>query len=665
MTISIRAMAFSLAVAGMASAVSGADSDDMAARFGALESARQISMSPSGNRIAIVSPVGSGSGVSVIDLASGKPPIRVLHENDSDQDISNCSWPTDDRLICRVFIQGTDREGYKYTFSRMMVFDHDGGHAKVLTDTGGIRSLGFTWSGGGVIDWNGGKPGTILMQREYVPESTAGTRIASKLEGVGVERVDVNSLGRVNVERPRTDSSQLISDGRGHVRIMGASKHDNFGYQQGKVEFYYRKPDDDSEWLELSTVTDAADGSWTGFNPVSVDPDQNVVYGFDDNEAGRRAVYSVKLDGTRQRKLILGRDDADIDHLISIGRSERVIGASYATDKRFAEYFDPELGKLASALVKALPGFAQIDWVDASEDENKLVLLASSDVKPGTFYLFDKTTHRLDEVMPLRPQLADVPLATMKPVTFSASDGTQIPGYLTLPVGSDGKNLPAIVMPHGGPSSRDEWGFDWLVQFFAARGYAVLQPNYRGSSGYGADWYKKNGFQSWRTAIGDIDDAGRWLVSEGIAQPDKLAIVGWSYGGYAALQSGVTEPGLYKAIVAVAPVTDLEELREESKHYADEKLTSAFIGEGPHIEAGSPARHADKITVPVLLFHGEEDRNVDVEESRLMDKRLKEAGKSVEYIEFPELAHSLVSADARTTLLSKSDAFLRKTLGIR
>jgi dipeptidyl aminopeptidase/acylaminoacyl peptidase len=167
--------------------------------------------------------------------------------------------------------------------------------------------------------------------------------------------------------------------------------------------------------------------------------------------------------------------------------------------------------------------------------------------------------------MPERPDLADYKLAPVKAITYKAADGTDIPAYLTLPPGSDGKNIPAIVMPHGGPASRDEWGFDWLSQFFAHQGYAVLQPNFRGSSGYGEAWFQKNGYQSWKTAIGDVNDAGRWLSAQGIAAPGKLAIVGWSYGGYAALQSAVLDPDLFKAIVAVAPVTDLETCDRSSR----------------------------------------------------------------------------------------------------
>ena len=233
-----------------------------------------------------------------------------------------------------------------------------------------------------------------------------------------------------------------------------------------------------------------------------------------------------------------------------------------------------------------------------------------------------------------------------------------IPGYLTLPPGrSDAKGLPAIVMPHGGPSSRDEWGFDWLAQYFAQEGFAVVQPNYRGSSGYGDQWYQNNGFQSWKVAIGDVSDAGRWILAQG-ADPAKLSIVGWSYGGYAALQSGVVAPDLFRAIVAIAPVTDLSRLKTESARYTSGAIVRDFIGSGPHIREGSPAQNAGRIVAPVLMFHGTLDQNVDIDQSRIMRGALASAGKKVELVEYPGLAHGLSDSDTRTAMLAQITRFL-------
>jgi dipeptidyl aminopeptidase/acylaminoacyl peptidase len=217
-------------------------------------------------------------------------------------------------------------------------------------------------------------------------------------------------------------------------------------------------------------------------------------------------------------------------------------------------------------------------------------------------------------------------------------------------------------MPHGGPASRDDWGFDYFAQFFAQRGFVVLQPNFRGSAGYGDQWFVQNGYQSWKIAIGDICDGGRWLVKQGIADPSKLGIVGWSYGGYAALQVNVLDPDLFKAVVAVAPVADLALYKDEAMAYTNWEIKAAYIGSGPHIKEGSPAQNAQAFKAPVLMFHGTMDLNVDVDQSRRMDKELRSAGKSSELIVYPDLDHGLRDETARADMLRKSDAFLRKNL---
>ncbi|MGB5724317.1 MAG: alpha/beta fold hydrolase [Parasphingorhabdus sp.] len=301
-----------------------------------------------------------------------------------------------------------------------------------------------------------------------------------------------------------------------------------------------------------------------------------------------------------------------------------------------------------------------IHFSGADSEETKLLIWGGSDVDPGQYFLFDKSSKQLRPLLGVRPSLENAQLGKVKPISYPAADGTMIPGYLTLPPGSSGKNLPAIVMPNGNPESRDEWGFDWLAQFFVSQGYAVLQPNYRGSGGYGDEWYKKNGFQSWRTAIGDVTDAGKWLIAQGIAKPSALSIVGWSYGGYAALQSAVLEPDLFKAVIAIAPVTDLTTFKSNAKGYYDEAVVRKYVGDGPHIKEGSPAQNADKIKAPVLLFHGSFDQGVEIQHSRIMKNRLNDAGKPVTFIEYEGLTHSLQNSAARIDMLTKSAAFLPK-----
>jgi len=648
-----------LGVAALPS-VGAAQSKD-AARFGARENIREISLSPDGKHAAlIVAAGGRASGLVIVDLVSGIIANPILRASGEPERLTRCNWTSNARLVCEMYT--VQRDIHMIGFTRLVSIASDGSDMKMMTARTSDYALSLNQNGGTIIDWTGdGTSGSVFATREFVPEGKIGTNVVEKRNGLGVERIDTITLKRSTVVPPRINAQEYITDGRGNVRIMGTRNKRSDGNMGNTVNYFYTDTSK-RDWLPLSSVVSSPTGS-NGFDPYAVDPTLNVAYGFD-GATGRSALYKVALNGSLKRELVVARPDVDVDSLLRIGRQKRVVGVSYVTERREAEFFDPELKKLARSLNKALPGQPLITFIDASADESKLLIFAGSDTDPGTYYLFDQAAHKLETILPVRSELAGVRLASVKPVRFPAVDGTMIPGYLTLPPGSDGKGLPAIVMPHGGPASRDEWGFDWLAQFFAARGFAVLQPNFRGSSGYGSQWFQKNGFQSWQTAIGDVADAGRWLVKSGIANSQKLAIVGWSYGGYAALQSAGTVPELFKAVVAIAPVTDLDVLREEARGYTNYALVDAFIGRGAHVAAGSPARHAGRIIAPVLLFHGDRDQNVGVGESRLMADRLKDAHRKVEYVEFKGLDHQLDDDKARIEMLDKADGFLRQTLAM-
>lgn len=652
----VRAMLLASALLPAAAMGQGKD----AVKFGSREFIQQISLSPDGTRIAMIEPVvGRGSALVVADMATGAAKV-VLRSSGAPERLRGCHWASAARIICNVYM--IERVTEKLPFTRMVTINADGSDLKVLSSRESSSALDIMQSGGNIVDWGpDGSNGSVLMTREFVSEYSTGTRLANTQDGLGVELVDATTLRRKTVETPRSGVREYISDGHGTIRVAGIETANATGLRTGHILYSYRMIGS-REWKHLAELTETPTGT-VGFDPYAVDRDLNLVYGFA-NESGRTALYSIALDGSLTRKLVFNNPNVDVDGLVRIGRQRRVVGVSYATDKRVTEFFDPELQKLRIALGKALPGKPLVTFIDASADESKLLLFAGGDSDAGTYYVYDKKTRGLAEVMPSRPQLADVKLASVRPITFPAADGTMIPGYLTLPAGSDGKNLPAIVMPHGGPGARDEWGFDWLAQFYAARGFAVLQPNYRGSTGYGDAWYQKNGFQSWRTAIGDVNDGGRWLLKQGIAAPGKLGIVGWSYGGYAALQTSVLDPNLFKAIVAIAPVTDLEALRTEASGYTNYALVDAFIGHGDHVREGSPAQNVGKIKAPVLLFHGDQDLNVGVGESRMMASRLRGAGKQVDYVEFKGLDHQLEDDTVRAQMLDKSDGFLRTALGL-
>ncbi len=628
--------------------------------FGARETVQGISLSPDGQSIAIIQPMAEKQATALLvgRLDGSGQPKPVMASTGSPDRISDCGWVSNGRLVCDITMT-LMRDGYRLGFNRLAAVNADGSNVRELNTQSVNYVYSYQQNGGDVVDWLADDAsGAVLMTREYAEEGNTGTLISNQRNGLAVERVETSTLARSQIEPPRGDAITYISDQHGAVRIVGQQSKTNTGYNTNHVYYLYR-PAGGGSWTPLA----GKDGANADFEPAAVDRTLNAAYGFETIN-GRKAVVRLSLDGTFKREVLVARDDVDVDQLITIGRDHRVVGASYATDKRQAVFFDPALQGLAAALSKALPGHPQVRFADASQDGSRLLVWAGSDVDPGRYYLFDRTTKKLAEVMPDRPELAGFQLSPVKAVSYKAADGTMVPAYLTLPPGSDGKNLPAIVMPHGGPEARDEWGFDWLAQFFAHQGYAVLQPNFRGSSGYGENWFMKNGYQSWRTAIGDVNDAGRWLKAEGIAAPGKLAIFGWSYGGYAALQSSVLDPDLFKAVVAVAPVTDLDTLREQWRRFDNFKLIDERIGHGPHVHEGSPAQNAEKIKAPVLMFHGDLDTNVAVGESRLMLSRLKAVGAKADLVVYSGLDHQLDDAKAREDLLTKSDAFLRAALGL-
>jgi acetyl esterase/lipase len=634
---------------------------DPASAFGARPSVTNLHLSPDGQSVTYIAPTeGQGSIAYTLSLAKESVPKPALSTNGKPYRLEACHWVSNDRIVCLIYAVLSGAAIGHAGMTRMVAVDADGKNVQVLSTRENFYTRGFQLGGGSVIDWLPDENGAVLMTRVYLPNDRTGSHLGSSTEGLAVDWIDTRTLAVRHVEAARPDAVGYMTDGRGSVRIVGARNAHTAGRQDsGILTFSYRLPGS-RDWHKLADYNEVDHG---GFYPYAVDHDLNVAYGFKKKD-GRLALYSVALDGSLREDLIYARPDVDVSDLIQIGRRKRVVGTTYSTDIGRAAYFAPEIKALVGSLSKALPE-RLIDIADSSVDESRMLVFSGSDLDAGVYYLFDRASHQLQTFLVTRSELEGIQLAHVQPVTYPAADGTQIPAYLTLPPGHENaKGLPAIVLPHGGPSDRDDWGFDWLPQFFAARGFAVLQPNFRGSSGYGDAWFQKNGFKSWPIAIGDVLDGGRWLIHEGIADPSKLAIVGWSYGGYAALQSAVVDPTVFKGVVAIAPVTDLFALKEEHRGWSDFELIKGFIGDGPQMHEGSPIEHVDKIKVPVILFHGAQDANVSIEQSKRMAARLKAAGAKCELVTWDDLDHHLEDSAARAQMLRKTDEFLRHVLGM-
>jgi len=396
--------------------------------------------------------------------------------------------------------------------------------------------------------------------------------------------------------------------------------------------------------------------------PLSFDKDPNVLY-VTAYHQGRRAVFKVDLsDPELAKELVFADPDYDAGgSLIYSKLSGEVIGIRYSTDGGYT-FWDSEYQQLQESVDAALPGTTNFIY-SLSDDERYYVALATSDTNPGTFYIGARDENRLLRIADRNPTLPADRMSEVEAISYEARDGLEIEGFLTLPTEQAEGPFPAIIFPHGGPISSDGGGFDYWTQYFASRGYAVLQMNFRGSSGYGYD-FMKSGLQAWGLEMqNDVEDGTRWLIEEGVADPERICVVGASYGGYAALMEAARNPDLYKCAVSFAGVTDVAYLVSSSRHYSNFEIVREQVGSDySELRKRSPLHIAEDINIPVLLAHGTKDRSVRIQHSKRMNRELQKQGKEVTYLELEDGDHYLSIQEHRIQFFKAMDAFLQSHL---
>jgi dipeptidyl aminopeptidase/acylaminoacyl peptidase len=348
-----------------------------------------------------------------------------------------------------------------------------------------------------------------------------------------------------------------------------------------------------------------------------------------------------------------------------------LVGIRYYTDAPRVKWFDRDYATYQAALDRALPDTVNV-FVSASLDGKRMLWLAFSDQNPGTYMLLDLEKHKLTPLAPRMGWIKPAQMAPMLSVKYKARDGIVIHGFLTVPVGHQPKDLPLVVMPHGGPWVRDVWGFNSLVQLLANRGYAVLQMNYRGSPGYGEELFEKAHRQIGKAIQDDIEDGTRWAIAAGVADPKHIAIMGASYGGYSALFALGRNPELYRCGISLAGVTDwpaIYDARRDPSPEAKEanRYWRREIGDPDKdqelLKAISPVNFADKITAPVLIIQGKDDHTVPQKQAKLMISALEKAGRTPESLFISDLGHTFGNARQRLQIYKTIDVFLEKSLG--
>lgn len=471
-----------------------------------------------------------------------------------------------------------------------------------------------------------------------------------------VFRVSLPDGKMTEIVRQRAPIWNWYADDAGIVRA-------GVGWESRRLKFYYRrttaekfaligavKPGDDEAYFDIAKIVTGSDDG----------------YVLSDKQTGRQALYKFNYRTREIGELVYGNDRYDIDNYWLNRDGTALEGVSYTDDRDRVTWFDPESKALQAQIDRAVPNLQA--WITSrSRDGQRLLVLGRAPDDPGVYFLLDRTTREMAIIAVRQQGLPPEQLAVTSAVTYKARDGIDIPAYLTLPKGREAKGLPLIILPHGGPYGvRDRLEYDAEVQFFANRGYAVLQPNYRGSGGYGTEYGDAGMGQIGRAMQDDLDDGMDWLVRDGTVDPGRVCVVGTSYGGYAAMWAVTRNPERYRCAASFAGVADWRAMLKYDRRYltkeANARWQARVTGEGElDLDGVSPTQQAARITRPILIAHGEDDSNVPISQSTRLVAALKAAGRSdYEYVAYKKEGHGFSDPANRQDWFDRLDAFLAR-----
>jgi dipeptidyl aminopeptidase/acylaminoacyl peptidase len=610
----------------------------------------QIKISPTGEYFAASVPLEDRTVLAIMRRSDNKfMGVMRMWQNSH---VAAFHWATPRRVLVSVAEKDGELERPQFT-GELFAMDADGTKAEALVgyrvDDGGAGTLikpkegnDRLWAFPVDMPPTEGKQVLVSVQPYSAdPYSTA-------------ELLDLYTGRRNKVATAPVRNAEFQVDNQGVVRFVTGSNSDN-------VRKLYYRSGNDAKWELLSQEHDGR------FEfPVGFSEDDRIAFLQVEKAEGPDAIVALDL-ATRERKTVLQDDDVDPGEIIYRNGTRIPEGAYFMDGKLRAAFLDEgsAQAKLHRSLEAAFPDQSVVITSQTSDGRLALVKV-SSDRNPGDFYLFDTVAKKASYLLARRDWIDPEAQGLVQPVQLQARDGMALHGYLAVPHGSSGKGLPLVVMPHGGPYGiRDEWAFDEQVQVLAAAGYAVLQVNYRGSSGYGRA-FQAAGAREWgRKMQDDVTDATRWAAAQGIADGNRVCICGASYGGYAALMGVAKEAGLYRCAVGYVGIYDLPKMQaddaRESRRFGN--WSAEWVGDRESLGTVSPNRLAERINVPVLLVAGGEDKVAPIEHSRLMERALREAGKPVETFYLDTEGHGFYKEEHRREFYARLLAFLSRYLG--
>jgi dipeptidyl aminopeptidase/acylaminoacyl peptidase len=629
--------------------------------FGNLPAISHVHLSPDGIHFSAIEPVNGREAVLVFEIHPGpnsKPMIFAV----PDATATDSRWISNDRLIC-YFYQN------KFLFGSSQTDLTQRSHAVSVSISGkapvtllkGSNEYLYNTSTALVSGVNADDPAAAYVTVYKV------TQVTNQMSHFGREEATFD-LYRVNVEN--NDLSKVAAGSKNTVQWIvdghgGAAARIDQNESQKREEIYVN----DKGSFRQAENLDMSEGWLAGAEGLTAGGDALVL-----SEYGKRdtlGLDALPVAGGAAQTELFADPNYDVDYAVEDPWTDRIVGAAYVTDTLKYHYFDATLAKRQKSLEAALPG-QSVTIASWDRNGDRYLITADDPHNPTGVYLFTPADGHLEYLMSSYPALQPTDLGDMKPYLYKADDGLDIHAYLTLPPGRDPHKLPLVVFPHGGPEARDRQGFDWWGQFMASRGYAVFQPNFRGSAGYGVRFRDAGDHQWGRKMQDDITDGVKKLIADGVADPKRICIVGASYGGYAALAGATFTPDLYACAVSYAGVADLPamlgtDLRGSSDNSAlaayDRKHIGDRYSDEKMLQDASPALHADQVKVPVLLLHSTNDLTVSVDQSKEEAAALQKYGRPVRFIELPGDDHYLKVQDARLAVLRETEAFLAQNIG--
>lgn len=619
--------------------------------FASLPRITSIQLSPSGRHLAVLR---THEGKTYLDTqtVAGQDAHRVVSTDNQEYVITWFRWANDERLLVGIQFAAT-RDTIDSVETRLLAVNRDG-----------TQQIPNLFKQAPFLSLFGKKHFPQVQDRIVgtIPRDPRHVLLALDLErplSPDVYKVDVYSgdrqLVQVNpgLEPGANTISHWVADREGHVRA-GA------GQFQTMVHVIVKQPES-SIWRNLAHYDLAKE---TGLLPLAFDADPAWLY-VRDQHRGKAAIFKVNVVDRKADRVLVAADARHdlMGELVYAPGRRKVVGVRYSAADQRVLFWDFDAQRLQARIDRAIPSLTNV--IHSSSDDGRWHVVQSSDaVHPPQWSMFDEHDGRMVLLGKAYPDLDAAALVTPRETFIPARDGKELSAFLTIPKDREPRELPLILFPHGGPASQGRGGFNYWTQWFVSRGWAVLEPRFRGTEGYG-DEFLRAGFQRWGLEMqDDVTDSVQWAIRSGIASAHRICIVGSGYGGYAALMGALKTPDLYRCAVSFGGVTDLPQLVSDSRWYLSQKQVvesriGSWWGDRERLRETSPVFHAQEIRTPLLLMHGAVDRAVAVSHGRDMAEALKAAHVTTyRYVELPFADQALSREQDRIQIFKELEQFL-------